>query len=837
MMFSCRIITTLFAVFLVTLATLTLAADIDASGTENAAQDATPGESAAENITTLEQVTVVGQSEDLLSGKSELSDEILHQLPKKNSSLTETITILPRVQIGERQRTSENAAEILPPLISISGGRAYENNYTIDGVNQSSTLDPLTGNNVAESIRDVPSHPQRGFIHQDLIDRVTVYDSNIPARYGRFVGGVVDAEIRMPRPVLGGQFSVRTTRDAWTDFKIDSARREEFYHSSDQGLHPRFKKYDAGLELDVPLNESMGLLGAYKIIRSDLKIFNIDNWSDNKKTLENYFLKYAWLPETSRALQLTASYTPSEEEFFIDNARNSDIVIDRGGYSFSGKLTEELPYGVLEISAAYLTNSNSRQAPSHHYLWPRDTPSRNWGELYDLPYSAEGGYGDIDNEEESLQGRLELVSKPVLAGRFAHIFNVGTEVSHDDGTFHRKQTTYEHALNRAVKDTTVNCNADDPSCLDGEVYFRERRAYGAERQSATINSYAAYLDDLVETGPFTIRPGLRLSHDDYMENTDLAYRLAGSWDIFRNGRTVLLGGYNRYYGQSLLTYKLREARAPYQLQTRTKRTDGSNQLTDWTPGSNQALLGHQYSKLDTPYSDEWTVGIAQQLFNGSLEINYLERDNQDQFARELITTTVDDQTQRDWELNNNGSSEYASVKVSWTRQWRNHYLGVNYTYSDQQSSNESYDDIFNELNLEEEVWYDGEIINSNDLPRLDYNREHMFNIIYTGRLPGNFTFTNVTRYLGEYEARDRLSTSEKTEQGIPAELVAYRKAARPDYWAFDWRLDWEKTTYRKQLLVLSLEVNNVFDRTPPAGDSEDIYELGRQFWLGMTYSF
>lgn len=79
---------------------------------------------------TLEQVTVVGQAEDLLTGSSQLSGETLQQLPRKNSSLTETITVLPRVQIGEGQRTSENAGEILPPRISISGGRAYENNIS-----------------------------------------------------------------------------------------------------------------------------------------------------------------------------------------------------------------------------------------------------------------------------------------------------------------------------------------------------------------------------------------------------------------------------------------------------------------------------------------------------------------------------------------------------------------------------------------------------------------------------------------------------------------------------------------------------------------------------------
>ena len=789
-------------------------------------------------VPTLGQVTVVGEAEVQISGTSELAGEILHQLPKKNSSLTETITVLPRVQIGEEQRTSENAGEILPPRISISGGRAYENNYTIDGVNQNSILDPLTGNNVAESIREIPSHPQRGFIHRDLIDSVTVYDSNIPAKYGYFVGGVVDAQTRRPHHELGGQLSFRTTRDSWTEFHIDSDRRDEFYNSTDQSLQPRFTKYDGGVELDVPINEEMGLLAAYNIVRSDLEIYNIDRWENNKKTLENYFLKYVWLPEAPYAVELTSSYTPSEEDFFIGKTRDSDIAIDRGGYSFSGKLTGDLPFGDLEISSSYITNDNSRQAPTNHFFWPSDTPSKNWGAIYNLPYSAEGGYGDIDSEEESLQLRVDLLSKPLSINRLTNIFNIGLEVSRDDATLDRKQTTYEHALNRAEEDNTVSCETGDPSCIDNEVYFRERRVYSPEDEDATINSYAAYMDDLIETGPLSFRPGARLSYDDYMKNTDISYRFAGSWDLFSNGKTMLIGGYNRYYGKPLLAYSLREARTPYQKQTREMKTDGSNELTKWEPSSDQRFLSYRYSELDTPYSDEWNVGIVQSFLKGTLEINYLERDNQDQFSKELFTVIADDgSTQRGWELKNNGSSEYESVKISWVRQWLNHYLNINYTYSDQESSNESYDDIFDEDDLEEEVWYEGNLVAKTDLPRLDYNREHMLNIIYTGRLPWNFTFTNVTQYFGEYEARDSLNRAEKTALGIPTNLTAYEATTRPGYWVFDWRIDWEKKTYRNQSIVVALEIDNVFDRTPPVGNSDDTYNLGRQFWLGMTYKF
>jgi outer membrane receptor protein involved in Fe transport len=457
--------------------------------------------------------------------------------------------------------------------------------------------------------------------------------------------------------------------------------------------------------------------------------------------------------------------------------------------------------------------------------------------MFDLPFSAEGGYGDIDSQEESLQFKLDLLTRPLPIRLLRNTVNAGIAIDHDTGRYHRNQTTYEHALNRAVSDDTVSCAPGDPSCVDNEVYFRERRVYEAEDASATINSYAAYLDDLIEIGPFNFRPGVRLTYDDYMKNTDLSYRFAGSWDLLRDGRTVLVGGCNRYYGRPLLTYSLREARKPYRLESRVKKSDGSNELTDWAPGRDEVFLSHRYSELSTPYSDEWTVGIAQRFFQGTLKIDYLERHNRDQFAKELYTATVDGETRRGWELNNNGSSKYRSVKVSWERQWPNHYLNINYTYSKQDSSNESYDDIFDQGDLDQEVWYKGDLISSSDLPRVDYNRKHLLNIIYTGRLPWNFIFTNVTRYLGEYEARESLSKSEKTAMGIPSDLTAYRDVKRPDYWLFDWRLDWEQALFREQRIVLSLEVDNVFDRTPPAGDSDTTYELGRQYWLGMTYKF
>ena len=788
-------------------------------------------ETVADKVPTLGQVTVVGQSETQISGNSVLAGETLHQLPKKNSSITETITVLPRVQIGEEQRTSENAGKILPPRISISGGRAYENYYSVDGVGMNSLIDPLADNQNAAD--QVPGHPQRAFIHQDLIDSVTVYDSNIPARYGRFIGGVVDAKTRMPADEFGGNINIRTTRDTWTEFQIDYEDRDDFDRSDSFSQQPRFKKYDGGMELDVPINDQIGLLGSYKRIQSDLELYHLGDWKEQDKTLETFFLKGLWSPSAPYTLELTASHTPSEEGFFLTNTKDSDFTIERGGYAIGGIFRGEISLGSYELTAAYLENENTRKSPTSFYNW-RNTPSKNWGEELGLTRSREGGFGDIENTEKSFQLRAELLSTTFETGDLSHVINLGTDYTWDQGEYDRKDTSYTHSS--SVLSSEVVCAQGDPACADGEQYFGNRNVFLSQNQDADINSFATYLEDLSSFGPLELRLGARVSHDDFMDNTNVAYRSAGSWDILKNDKTLLIGGYNRYYGEALLTYKLREAIVPISREARSL-DPVSNELSEWSFDRLFTATLDKYSELDTPYSDEWTIGVVQQILGGTLELNYLERKNRDQFAKEKITEVIDGGNASFYVLNNNGSSEYESVKVSWERQWRNHYLNVNYTYSDQDSSNESYDDTFDEDDLVEEIWYDGKIVASDELPRLDYNREHMLNIIYTGRLPWNLTFTNVTRYLGEYDALDKLSNAEKITQGIPNNLTAYEDVTRPDYWIFDWRLDWEESTYRGQSMIVSLEVNNVLDRTPPSGSSDDTYELGRQFWLGMTYKF
>lgn len=777
----------------------------------------------------MEAVTVTGQAEDRLSGSSTLAGETLQQLPVKNGSITEAITILPHVQTGEGQRTSERGAEILPPLISISGARPYESYYSVDGVGLSSRLDPLA-NNIFK-LDSVPGHPQRAFIQRDLIESIDVYESNIPARYGQFTGGVVDAKTRNPATTPGGTLQYRTTRDEWAQQHIADSREDDFENSRYSDQQPKYDKHDAGVQLDLPVNETMGFLVAYKTLQSNLELNHLGAERTQRKSLDNYFLKYLWTPDNRRSLEVTGTYTPSEEDFFYENTKDSDLTIKRGGYALNTNYTRQLPGGELNLSGAFLENQNKRTADASYYSWLK-TPSKDWGTLLGTSRSLEGGFGDLDTQETSLQFKADYLSDPITIGAATHTLNFGMTYTRDDGEYDRQETAYVY--NSTVAHTAtkpVVCLDGDSTCVADEQFFDKRNIYLEGDTSAVVHQQAYYFEDMISFGRFTLRPGLRVSHDDFLGNTDVAHRLAGGWDLLGSGGTRLTAGHNRYYGEALLTYKLREAISAAIRQTRSASDEAWPEELTGTPLTTTL---NKFSELKTPYSDEFTVGIEQAAFGGKLSLKYIDRRHRNQFARE----TIAEDGQNYYILNNNGSSDYQSGSLAWERQWPKHYLNINYTYTDSESSTEFYDTTLTDATRDERVWYDGSYISREELPRIDYYRPHVVNLIYMGKLPYRLTFTNVTKYQSGYETRDSLNNAEKTARGIPTSITAYEKTRRSDSCIFDWRLDWETRTYREQLLIVSLEINNVFDRKVKAGgDSEDLYELGREFWFGLTYKF
>jgi len=780
---------------------------------------------AADGITTLEPVTVTGVAADRLSGKNQLSSAQLESLPRKDGSLNDLLLVLPGVQAGEMDNTSLQGGEIDPPLVSISGGKVYDNNFLLDGVGINNQLDPMFGSSTNSGLF-LPASPQTMVIDSSLVEQVTVYDNNVSAEYAGFSGGVVAAETISPGPEFGGKLRYRTTRNEWTEFHVED--EDVFSDSNSTTMQPKFTKQDAAISLNIPLADRMGVVASYSILNSDLHLNHLGSTKDQLRRRENLFLKYEVDLTERDVVTLTAVFQPEEGEYFYPDSFASDYTVERMIFNYQAGYKHYFKLGELELKAGFLQSDSERNAPPHLYIW-KVSPSKPWGELVDSTSSREGMVGSLEESQQDYQLKGKFSFAPVRTGGLEHTLKIGADYGRVRGSRERQADSYN--FYSPIASSTVVCDEGAIDCIDGEQYFTRRTVFQAASVVEDIDQYNIYFEDLMRWMRLELRPGINIGYNDFMKNTDYAPRLAGSYDLFGNGVTVAIAGWNRYYGKTLLAYKLREAGRP---------TLGQklNTLTgEWETLSYGA--GYVYSRLKTPYADELALGVDQRVLGGTVKLRYIKRDGEDQFASQKDSEPREDGAKY-VSLNNNGSSRYEEYSAEWERSWGRHYLAVNGTYQESTTSNESYDDAFDEIDLVETCWFDGQSYACSELPRRDYNRPWEANLVYSVKLPYNFTFTNHTKYRSGYVGLDALNRSERTTQGVPEEVaMAYQEEKQPESWIFNWRLDWRRNLYRGHGLQLSLEVNNVFNQKVPAGAEEEIqtYELGRQFWAGMEYYF
>jgi hypothetical protein len=778
----------------------------------------------------LPAITITAAPEDRATGKSIISQELIEHLPTGNGSINELLDILPGVQFSDRANTSLQGGEILPPNLSISGGKTFQNNFLIDGIGNNSLLDPVSTSR--NSVLDVPGHPQEIFLDSRLIGEVTIFRHNIPARFGGFTGGVVDSRTRNPEPVPGGWVFYRTTRDEWTRFHVDSDDRSDFENSHEASRQPEFTKHHTGLGINVPLGPKGGLLASFTELYSKISLNHLGESKEQNRRNENFFLKGIWNLSPDDVLSLSIVHAPYREERFKSKTKNSDFTIEGGGTAANASWDHIFAGSSLAVDAGFKTSENSRRAPSHHYSW-LVLGEKDWGDSLGTTRSWEGGFGDIEKTQESAEARAEFTFPRMTTSAIEQEIAAGLEYAWAHGEFDRKETTLIFYL--AVADSNVLCDQDSLGCVDNEQFFYKRTAYEADSVGATINNYAFYVEDQIDFGRLGLRPGLRLSYDDFMGNTNLAPRLAATYDLLGNRRTLLIAGWNRYYGKTLLTYKLREAQRPARTDIRSQTLDAENRPSaEWS--STYSTSATRFSDLKTPFADEAVLGLEQLFSGGRLNLSYVRRDGRDEFAREKGEIQPDGFSYHI--LNNNGRSRHEEYSLTWEGRWKRHYLSLNATYQETESSAEDYETILDAERREEPVWYDGDIVKREDLPRQDFNRPWVANLLYSVQLPYGFAFTNFTKYRSGFQALEIIKKSDWPTLDIPEEVgSAYREEKQPESWVFDWKIDWRRNMFRDQALLLSLEINNVFNKKVPVGGEDAEFEIGRQFWAGAEYLF
>ena len=311
---------------------------------------------------------VVGTVKAEATGKSDLSKEQIDTLPVADTNIEALIKLMPGVQISDKANTSFRGGEISPPLISISGGRPYDNNFLIDGMSNNSLLDP--GSDIAaNSPGDVPGHPQEIFLSTHLVANLEVYNNNIPARFGDFAGGVVNVETIDPTSAFEGSIRYRTTRASWTEFHIDQSDQLAFTNSFTETKQPRFEKQDVGFDLSLPVTEKIGFLISYSLLYSEIPLQHFGQTENQTRSSENVLVKYVNKLSENRKLTVQGLYNPYEGEYFIDRTKDSRFTLQGGGSQVGVEYEHLFSEGHLLINSGLSFSENSRKAPQHHRNW------------------------------------------------------------------------------------------------------------------------------------------------------------------------------------------------------------------------------------------------------------------------------------------------------------------------------------------------------------------------------------------------------------------------------------------------------------------------------------
>ncbi len=786
---------------------------------------------AKSGILTLPTVTVEATRLDPLIGASTLSKELIDRHPNRNGSINELLSIMPGVQFAEEKDSSFTGGEIKPPNLSISGGRVNDNNFLIDGLGNNSLLDPLY--DTTNSISNIPGHPQEIFIGTELIEQVTVYDHNIPARYGNFTGGVIEAQTIDPSPNFEGKLQYRTTSDDWTSFFVAPEDQTDFATSGSDDQQPHFKKQNVDGNISIPLSTHSGLLAAYEQRYSNIPLLLLGQTEKQNRRLETYFLKYLLDKSATETLRLSSTYSPYQEDRFLRGTKDSQFSLHNDAWAIAADYRNESLSGDFQVKVAYRESQDRREAPHQLFSWKADdagTPtSKDWGLLIDSSFSKEGGLGDLQRTQRSLSLNSDWKSIPIEQGILTHTLNLGLQLEVINANLDRPQETTSYTS--AKLEPGVICAADDITCISGEQYLSKRRIYLKNSAKVSTNQTSLYLEDALELSRLILRPAIRYSYDDLMENNNFAPRLAASFDLFGDSKTILIGGWNRYYDRTVLTYKIRESILPQTLQTRSYDS-ATGTLTDWTDKAYFSPLDTRFSKLKTPYADEQTIGVDQALFKGRMLLEYIQRQYTNQLAKEIDPFDLSDPYAiRHVTLNNNGRKDYKSYRLAWERQWARHFLSINFSYEEETSSNDSYDDTFDDTDLAEQVWYNGKLLYRYDLPRDNYTRPWTANLTWAAKFPLRITFTNTMKFRSRYKRLD--DTKKNTADGYDI----YAKVTKPSSLVFDWRFSWQATNFQRTNLAFNLDIFNVFDRKNPVGTQDNQFGLGRQFWAGLELTF
>ncbi|STZ76025.1 TonB-dependent receptor [Bergeriella denitrificans] len=824
------------------------------------------------------------------AGTQHLDAADIRRLPTRNGTINELLKNNGAVQFSATANQSAQAGEITPEAVSFHGEPYYNNAFLIDGLSNNDIMNPGFSNGGHRSVESsfetapttlyiAPGAPEAFQVDASLLKTLNVYDSNVPAKYGNFTGGVVDAKLAEPdTQKAGGRIGFRTTRSSWTNYHLSEDQKEDEFEAAlaEEDVQPDFTKQIYQAHLNLPLGERSAVLLGYNRTQSVIpeyhRYLGSGEWKDEKRLTETWLFKGTHRFSDGHKVNATLMYSPHENTYFRTNTPDSRYQSSGGGWRFALESQRVADWGDVDTTLAYTRQRN-------RIAYDGGADSYQWlGSAYDTDSSLgwctqmgkngcqrayQGGFGTLESANHTWTLKQDYRLNPRQTGSVTHRFGFGFNADIARARSERPEASrymYAYYNTRAngypANITNVSQNCRD--CIAGEQYQTHMTYFPAFRAKAKADSYSVYLNDELTWGRLRANVGANAAYNSFLGNFDVAPRFSFDYDTLGNGRFRLNGGLNRYYAGSMLAYALRQGIAPNEAYIRAndpQRGEGEWRFSRYMNNSQSWSVGG----LDTPYSDEANLGFVYRFGNHVMNAKWVHRKSRDQF-----TPATDDDGNKIVRNDGRGNSNLYKLTLENAKPyqagiWQLSYKAGARYHRYRKSYNGTYEEVLTPdiANMgANQAYYlrDGKRYDTlADMPPLTFNSPWSAYLELQTDIPKwHFKWTHALNFQTAYKNYVRYQVNQCQDSSQPqacgdwqGRVYDYRLKDYKQALTLDWRFLWA-IPVRKNTLDISLDVLNVLDKKVSAGSSASnvggaagsnisAYQIGRQYWLGLAY--
>ena len=791
-------------------------------------------------------------------GRSEYNAEFIETMPTGQGDLADLLRMNPAVEFSRSSDLSAGAGTLRPAEISIHGQLYYQNLFLIDGADTSSDLDPavlgtLTNRNPAGDVFSIPSlvqpiggsSPQGYYLDVELLDNVQVYDSNIPVEYGGFTGGVVSAQIKKYQgdDMFSWHFGMQ--RDEWEEFHIT----EDDINANDRfnGVYtPDYQKTNFGISLQQGLGENLGLtLGLTRRQSRFAQEYEDDTDTVQMVEYEDHIDNLHGRLDTKLGntdAGLSFRYSTRRHDGVTSTTYTGAFEKDHQGYGFTVDLGRPLAAGALDLKLSFDRVSDSLDSETSMFTFHEYREGSGESRY-------EGAFGDMEQQQTRIALKPKWSLDPLnLAGR-EHTITVGGEYRNTRSYYERPEDIVFNRYDCILDMGREGCRDMDGSgdSSAGDERLGGRFFYYAGKVDLTYNELSVYAEDRIDLGAWQINLGLRGDWGSFLENFDVSPRISFAWSPLEDGSGELSAGASRYYGRSFFRYQLNDAiygwRETYAYLRRFTGRPGQEMpcsIPEMTQCAHRTFDNRSgASDLETPYSDEVSLGWRQRIgpFEGKLQL--LTRESRKGVSRRREDDGL-------YYYNNEGRSSTQSATLELTNSTAlvigpsetRFTMGLGYRDTE---SNIYDDDSYDETLETDLIYYHGALIPPEELPAWDYNVPLSARLHSVTQIPGwGLTWSNF--YIirrGGTVARDSGENYESPDTGARYDI--YEDHEFSGLFTINSRIQWSRMLTDGSEVYARFEIHNLLDRVVDTETRRNSTRRrntqGRRFWMevGMRY--